>query len=678
MLSNTKLFLEARDYFKKHGVYTKALRGTRAYYDFWDEEKRKCLEGVTLGDITIPGEYYFYLNFTRMRVKNPVTGRKHEDFPLFTDVDLEYYSIYKKARQLKKGIILLKPRRTGFTYKNAGLATHEFNFMKDSVTCIGAFENKWSDPFIGAVMTNLNFLTEHTVWSKPRNPDQLEKNYCKARHQVTSPEGNKVWKGFMSEIWRLTFKDNPGASAGKSTSLFFFEEAGQFINIKESYALAEPTWMDGNEVVGTPFVYGTGGDMGAGAVAFAEMFYDPDKYNLLAFDNIWEDDKTAQKCGWFLPAYRQRFGVLKDEKRNVILDEHGKPIKLVDEDGNSNEMAGKEDVLNYRKSKKFERTSITEYPLVPSEGFLITSGNTFPTLLLKNRLGEIRANYEKYVLPNWVGDLVIDSETGLLKQYLEPEKIPLRRYPIAKEDDIKGILEIYEQPQTDSSGRVFPRRYIVSCDPYDDDQIVQSDSLGCILVFDRLTRRIVAEYTGRRRASELYEIFRKLILYYNAVGLGFPEINKIGIVNYFENKNSLYMLAETPLSLRDKAEWKPGLNTSFGYKATTHTNNWGNELINDWLLEPIDDSSEILNLHRIRSQGLLEELIKYNPDGNFDRVSCLRGCLILDTSIKKQIVKSEEKRIRTFTEDEFFKEIGIFDGNKSYGDSVQKWDDFFR
>jgi intein/homing endonuclease len=991
-----------------------------------------------------------------MRVTNPKTGRKIEGFPLFTDVDLEYFNIFRRAKDplKRRGIILLKPRRTGFSYKNAGLATYEYNFYRDSVTCVGAYENKWSAPFIGAVMTNLNFLVEHTCWNKPRNPDQLAKDYCKAQHQVTTPESNKIWKGYMSEIWRLTFKDNPGASAGKSTSLFFFEEAGQFDNILESYALTEPTWMDGNEMVGTPVIYGcvckgtkvwtangkqvniedlkqkqgiigyggigaiqqpiiwmkppakkscyrietinggviecsndhpllwsknkwetsdnrkkvtfkradelkvgeqlmssvqvpifgkdyveharffgmmvgdgnyttnqipqlsigdeeiyhwlvnefpgqtsvyktftqksgkiyrsvgikkiqdkfkklgiygqvkelknlpsnylsfnleticeflggyfdadgsvsynekknvvrvsltskykhlleqvkellfklgvdsaiikenrksgylagtiyrlyiskqkdvrqfhkhikfitkhkqetlnkiltinkteryyyenclfvksesttkgtyyldndtpmnslkantitkiefigekevynlnadithtyltnnfisgnTGGDMGKGAIAFSQMFYDPDKYNLLAFDNIWEDDKVNQQCGWFLPASRQRFGELRDEKKNLILDKNGKVIKLVDEEGNSNELAAKEDVLNYRKSKKFERTAITEYPLVPSEGFLITTGNTFPTILLKERLGEIRANPDKYILPNWVGDLAVNSETGEIEQRLNLEKTPLRRYPIGKEEDITGCLEIFEQPQKDDGGRVFSRRYIVACDPYDDDQVVQSDSLGCVLVFDRLTRRVVAEYTGRRRASELYEIFRKLIIYYNGYGLGFPEINKIGIVNYFENKNSLHMLAETPLSLRDKVEWKPNLNTSFGYKANQHTNNWGNELINDWLLEELEPGSELKNLNRLRSTGLIEELIKYNPDGNFDRISTMRAVLILDTSIRRQKVKTEQKRIKSFSEDEWFKEIGVFDDNKSYTDPNSRWD----
>ena len=138
------------------------------------------------------------------------------------------------------------------------------------------------------------------------------------------------------------------------------------------------------------------------------------------------------------------------------------------------------------------------------------------------------------------------------------------------------------------------------------------------------------------------------------------------------------MLAETPLSIRDKTEWKPGLNTSFGYKASKYTNDWGNELINDWLLEEIEIGSELKNVHRLRSTGLIEELIKYHPDGNFDRISTLRGILILDTSLKKQVVKTQETRVKSFLEDKWFKDMGMFNEveDKSYTDPSKKWDGF--
>ena len=55
ILSNTKAFLEARTEFETTGFYTKALIGTYQYNEFWKEEVRKCMEGVTIGNITIPG-----------------------------------------------------------------------------------------------------------------------------------------------------------------------------------------------------------------------------------------------------------------------------------------------------------------------------------------------------------------------------------------------------------------------------------------------------------------------------------------------------------------------------------------------------------------------------------------------------------------------------------------------
>jgi hypothetical protein len=410
--------------------------------------------------------------------------------------------------------------------------------------------------------------------------------------------------------------------------------------------------------------------MGKGAIAFSEMFYNPEKHNLLAFDNIWEDDKISQKTGWFLPASRQRFGVLKDETRKIILDDLGKPVKLVDDEGNSNESAGAEDVLNYRKSKKHDRTSITEYPLKPSEGFLISVGNMFPTLELKELLSELRANPGKYQDMNWVGPLYVNEE-GQVTQKIDLNKKPIRAYPTPKEIDIEGTVEIFEQPDYLDDGTITPRRYIVGSDPYDDDQVKTIDSLGSIFVFDRLTRRIVAEYTGRIRASEFYETFRLLIIYYN--GIGFPEINKIGVTTYFITKKCTYLLAETPNFQRD-SNWLPNLNTSYGYKRNKQTIAWGNELTREWLISNSNSNNEKRNLHDIRSLGLIEELIKYNPnpDYNFDRLSALHCCLILDAVMTETVTKETLDRVKTFMDDEFFKNM-----ESGYTDAVSYFNNEF-
>ena len=368
MLTNTKAFLEARLVFENIGSYTKALPGTYQYNEFWKEEKRRCIEGVTIGNVTIPGTYYFYLNYTRMLLKDEKTGRKTEGFPRFTDVDLEFFSLIERARKEKKGFIMVKPRRTGFSYKNAALVTHEYNFYKNAKCTISAYENKYSDNTMAMTLNNINFLDQATVWYKPRNPNTQD--YVKARHLKKMEDGRDVWVGYQSEIKKITFKDNPFASAGLSSSIFLFEEAGIFSNIIESYNISEPCWKDGDDMIGIPIIYGTGGDMGGGTAAFSEMYYDPDRFNLLSFNNEWESDKSNQYCGWFLPSTRQRFGVYTDkESKNTH--------KLVDDDGNSNEEFALKSILAFRETKKGNpqayRDAVTQYPITPSEAFLITS-----------------------------------------------------------------------------------------------------------------------------------------------------------------------------------------------------------------------------------------------------------------------------------------------------------------
>ena len=80
---------------------------------------------------------------------------------------------------------------------------------------------------------------------------------------------------------------------------------------------------------------------------------------------------------------------------------------------------------------------------------------------------------------------------------------------------MEGAVEILQMPEKDSTGKIFPNRYILSCDPYDNDQ-AESKSLGSVFVLDLWTDRIVAEYTGRPMfADDFYEIARRMCLFYN-------------------------------------------------------------------------------------------------------------------------------------------------------------------
>lgn len=169
-------------------------------------------------------------------------------------------------------------------------------------------------------------------------------------------------------------------------------------------------------------------------------------------------------------------------------------------------------------------------------------------------------------------------------------------------------------------------------------------SLGSIIIMNRLTGRIVAEYTGRpRTAEEFYEICYRLMKYYNARCN--YENNKKGMFQYFDRINATYMLCDTPGILRDMQITK---RTGYGnFAKGTHTtkavNGWRNSLIRSYLMEQAYGKEEgERNYSTIVSPGILRELIAYDPEvGNYDRISALGMVLIYRADLEKYGIEEE-------------------------------------
>lgn len=625
-----KYFTEAASFFSKNGVYTKYPIGTYQFEEYWREETRKCKEGFTYGGLYIPGSYYYYLNYTQIDLKDEKTRRKTQGFPLFTDVDLEYFTFIEKAREQQKGIVLVKPRRIGFSYKSAAIISHEFSFYKNAKCIIGAFQSDLSENTMRMSLDNLNFLDLHTEWGKERNPNT--KDFVKARYKKTV-DGVTGWAGYMSEIHSFTFKDNPFAAIGKSSNIFLFEEAGKWPGLLQSYNISEPCWKDGDDLIGVPIIQGTGGDMEGGTQEFAEMFFHPEKYNFLAFDNIWDDDAKGTQCGFFIPATRMRFGTYKDPYK-----EHPewKNAPMIDEFGNSLEDIARQSILDNRKraeqgsDPQARIDSVTQYPLSPKEAFLQSHSFFFPIVELKTTLAKMDDTIE--LSKHNVGYLTF--EAGELKWKDVQGATPFREYPVKKHEE--GCIEIYETPRLEeNSSNVNVGRYIAGIDPYKYD-VSAGDSIGTIFIFDRLARRIVAEYSGRpENTDKFYEICRKLIIYYQATAM--YEANITGLYTYFEKKKALHLLADTPYNLRDRNVWKQGTNTSKGIIKTKMVGERGLEYLKAWLTEPISEESEEMNLTKIRSVGLLKELTMWNPNprANFDRISAMLMVMWYDVTLQE-------------------------------------------
>ena len=105
-------FTEARDTKLKTGHYTSYYFGSKAYRDFWNEEYKRCREGMTVNGYTIPGTYYYFLNYYQLpQTEVKKLGTSREDiFPEFYSAQYEFFHYLELCKVLKKDCILFKSR----------------------------------------------------------------------------------------------------------------------------------------------------------------------------------------------------------------------------------------------------------------------------------------------------------------------------------------------------------------------------------------------------------------------------------------------------------------------------------------------------------------------------------------------------------------------------------------
>lgn len=621
------------------GSYCVYPEGTSEYFKFWDEESKRCVDGYTADDGDfISGYNYFYLNYCPIsRIVNHITTdefgktkvkRVNEvTFPDFWDYDYYYFNAVQEAQEQGKHLCLLKSRRKGFSYKGGSMACRNFYLIPYSKTFIYASNKQYltDDGILTKAWDYMDFIDKNTAWGKKRSVNTQMRR--RAGFYTKDDYGNIIELGYKSEIIGVTLKDNPDVVRGKKANLIMFEEGGSFSELGAAWQIARPSVEVDGIAFGTMIVWGTGGDEGSAFETMKDMFYNPDGYNCLGFDNIWDESATTNKCGFFVPQYTNL----------DIRDENGKRIYM-DEDGNTYRKKSLEHILAERQVVITSATNnaaidryVAERPITPAEAMLEFNGNIFPKKELQEQLALLRTN-KKLQNHKQVGDLVWQPD-GSLKWVIKKTG-DITHYPLrTKRDEVTGALigddptgsiVIWEHPNKDASVGL----YIAGIDSYDYDES-STTSLGSCFIYKRVqsieqySDIIVAEYTGRPKSAEdFYENVRKLLIYYNARAM-YENQNK-GIFVYFTNKHCDYLLADQPDIINDIVS-NSKVNRKKGCHMNKQIKQWGEGLIKDWLNE--QNSAGKKNLYNIMSEPLLEELIAYNDAGNFDR--CLtKGTLI--------------------------------------------------
>lgn len=681
---NSSAFKEASNQFQKSGVYCAAPQGSPEWREYWETQRERCLHGFSVGGARITGDHYNYLNFCPIQKLDNSGNAKIKGFPDFWDGDYNYFwardlarhGIFKalyvdprekdlimsledaerderiwklydtlgmhfkpKDTQNLMGaldMIVAKARRKGYSYKNSSIGLNNLLHRRGSYTMYMAYEKKYLYPSgIFTMMTRyLSFIKEHTAFSMPA--DYIDKQDHIRNSYKKYVDGRAFETGMMSEVQALTFKDNPDAGRGKDAYEIIGEEVGAWGTpggLKATLAAMRPSTMAGAVKTGLITLFGTSGDMEGGTIDFSEIHRKPNAYGFMEFYDYWGplEGKTE---GFFHPVHYNREGYYDDQ-------------------GNSDLEGAKKNVLRIRKqdldnnlSAEQIQLKIQEDPLNSAEAFALSSVNDFPTIELQTQLDIINAEglQEKKGIP---AKLFYNEKGEVAYKYiLDGSSTPITSFYDVPADR-RGCLVIYEPPQDNAE----PGLYKIGYDPVRHDE---GTSLAAIIVFkgtrlkdgSRIQENIVAEYYGRQTTAEdhdflamqLAELYNTQVMFENEV----PATRR-----YFQQKGKLNLLALQPDKVIGKNTKASRVARIYGCHMSVPLKLAGERYIKEWLLE-IGDHDEhgnpIRNVQRLYSRRLIEELIRYDPKGNFDAVSAMIMCMMQVQEVREGKTYGEKKQ----------------------------------
>lgn len=505
------------------------------------------------------------------------------------------------------------------SYSMASILGHNFVVgenqisHRDTTSIATAYQKEYltKDGVLNKFLSIADFCAKYTQFPAKRLKNSMQEMVWKMGY-VDLDTGIEM--GSKNQVLGVSSKDDESKLRGKRAVFIGVEEFGTFPRLVDLYNVLIPSVQEGDIVFGFMYLQGTAGDNESDFAGAQEIMYNPKGYNMYALPNVY--DRQGQGKPYFVfffPGYMNRKG-------------------CYNKDGVSDVIAALVEILMNRFRVKYNSSdpntiikTKAEVPITPAEAIVKTGINMFPVADLTERLGQLENNPREYD-DVFVGELTLNKGEV---EFRPTGAIPIREYPL-KDNKAEGAIEILKMPEKDKTGKPFSGRYILSCDPYDDDSS-DTMSLGSIYVLDLWTDKHVAYYTGRPTfADDFYEIARRMCLFYN--GRMNYENNKKGLFAYFSRMNSLYLLTDVLDFLKDKDMVKGQFygNKAKGTNATAPVNSYGRMLLRNWLLKPtaviqeVDgEMQEVLvpNLFTLRDRAFIKELINFNPDGNFDRIS---------------------------------------------------------
>jgi hypothetical protein len=584
------------------------------YSQFWRTQKDRVLNGYKPnGGVWIPGNYYFYLNFSKIHGLNPGAKRKSMISPLYRDQDHEYYQEVHEAKENGRGIIVLKARRKGFSFMNANILLHEWTCFPHSENGLGAQKEDYVQDFRKKMLLSYNELPHQFRNKILHNNEEIFMSGYKEKE-------NGIWmeRGTKSMI-HFRVMEKPNAFRGTSLNFMVFEEAGEFLKLKRSFESSEDCFKEGDVFFGTPIIGGTSNNMEIESDDYMEMFYNAERYNLKPVFI-----KASKVFGSFFDMSTGRSDV------------RGAEAYVMAEAQRRKESGDLQTYYSY----------LQENPLEVEHAFFKSGSTPFDLSKINSQIGNIMTNKNFDIVKRGRLDWPKNKEG---KTVFGGNPIWVDDDGSLDDNDINKELFPFEMIERPLEG--IKNAHVSAVDPYHiDDELEEmkkgntkdNKSKGSMCVYRRFvdTNTVcelpVAFYTDRPYSKEaFYENCLKMCIYYDSRIL--VEYNDDGFLKYFiKNKMQRY-LKERPRSAdspNSKATNKYGVHMkSFQKKLLT-------ELVDEYVKKHHED---------IYFLKLLNELAVYGKK-NTDRVMAFGMALIhsMDAERKVYDEKEENKEAKMF------------------------------
>lgn len=656
---NTNLFTEMSDTYLATGKYTSYKPDSIPHRQLRRRECDRRRNGYgapcwlneygQIEDIHISGDYYNYLNYTRMELtddstivigKNSSTAEKKYGFPKFIDAQFWTHNVLQFAKDNGFHIIIVKTRRGGFSYMMAARASNAINLRKHKVFINVAADKKYLTKKGGLTdfaVSNLKFYEEKTPFKRGIFSPTVED----FRLGYRLPNGVEAEDSWQSSLISVSANNDPDCAIGKDAIGINVEELSTMQNFDEFMQVTEPAMTVGDITTGMLVAWGTA--TATNMQIFEQNFYNPRAYNFMPFENVWDKDARNEICGFFKSFAWGIEGYMDG-------------IAGVDKYGNSNIDIGLQLTARGRAKKRKEAKSFADYlgyigqrAIFPAESFSSASENIF----VGERFNEweerlrIDSSYKFYVdgqlFKDGTGKVVFKSNTRIKSENPDAKIYDwIQGVPRKGNEDPHGCIRVWFAPEYteyfrgDTRVKEIPRgTYAITYDPVgidkDKKDITDRHSHNSIHVWEMPNERngyklkVCAAYYGRpEKLEEADYIFLLLCMWYNAYGTGIVEVNRGETVSNFKKWHALNYLAHEPLYVWD-SNIKEKVSNTYGYVISDGTRKLDAlRLYKEFLWTIIgknDKGEDVYMFERIYDYQAILETKKWNNIGNFDRVS---------------------------------------------------------